>query len=318
MQTGGSQGQATSGGLSQAQQASAVQGGTNTSGRSTHWEHGQGTPMAKPVGVQAKGNAAKLRAQTSGMPVSMDKRAPDARGEHLPPRRMNALIEAAIQDPDSMDPEQLVWLACGVVKAAAGRIANAEPAANFCQMIIMKEREPRFFDGLLDCCQKWYRHRHDWLPRRALDEDGDYDSPPEELWGEEPIQKGATFQWTAFVFFLAELIVAIMGEGRSSARRAPASTALMPIHFFTWQLCDCFKVMLRFPAADLRAEMECFRSVLRRAGNVAHQVAGSRMGLLVGHLREACDLFPREAEPVLQELLRLRGSLGHVHCEWSL
>lgn len=305
VQNDGPRGQAASGGLSQAQRASAVQGSANI----VRQEQSQGASMARLKVEQAEKNAAKLRPQTSGTsdyPAQLDpccvgkgdQGTLAAEGDRLPPRQ---LIETAINDPDSMDAEQLKRLACSVVKAAAVRIANAEPAAFFCQMIISMERDPRFFHCLLDCCQQWYKRRNDWLPRRLWEEAGDDDWPTVEL-------EGATFQWTAFVSFLAELIVAVMGEGRKEAKRVPASTALLPIHFFAWLLCDCFKVALRFPAADMLAEMKCFQFVLKRAGDAANRLAGSRVGLLVGHVREAGELFPQQVEPVLQELLRVRGS----------
>lgn len=272
----------------------AVRTVTDHTPESTHGPDAKDDERSFPQGAEE--NAAKL------CPYCVDKGDLGTLATKGKPLCTMHFVETAIKDPDSMDAEQLKWLACSVVKAAANRIANAEPAAFFCQIIVSNERDPRFFHCLLDCCLEWYTHRYDWLPRQVL-EDGDdyYCIPSRDQWD----QWGTTFKWRAFVGFLAELMVAVVGGGRGLARAAPASTALIPVHFLAWLLCNCLKAMLRFPAADMRAEMQCFTFVLKRAGNVACQLAESHVGLMLEHVREAHGLFPKEVEPVLRKMLHV-------------
>lgn len=219
-------------------------------------------------------------------------------GEGVSCDARHVITQKAINDPDSLDSEELMELVGAICTAAARRMDSAQAAANFCLIVTAKEREPRFIDCLVGWCEEWYNRRDDLLPR--------------QIWYEDEAEKAervaaASYRWTAFVAFLAELLVALTGGGRNSAGpRLPVSTSHMPARLVANLLCNCCHIMARWPAKDIEDEMECFVVVLRRAGYAIKLMTPHRLRQLVGVLHEAHDLFPDTVQPVFRELRHLR------------
>lgn len=208
------------------------------------------------------------------------------------------ITRKAINDPDSLHPDELTELVRAICKAAAGRIDSAEAAANFCILVAQKEREPRFINCLVGRCQEWYKRRDDWIPRRLWNEGGDKRDR-----GTAP-----RYQWKAFVAFLAELLVALTGGGRSRTGAVAVSPDHVPARLVSELLCDCCQIMARWPAKDVDDEMECFVFVIKRAGNAIKLATPHRLDELVGDVHEAQGQFPDAVQPVSRELRQLRRS----------
>lgn len=212
----------------------------------------------------------------------------------------HVITRKAINDPDSLDSDELMELVGAICKAASGRIQSAEAAANFCLLVTQREREPRFIDCLVGWCMEWYNRRDELIPRRLWNEDEE----------DQRKAKGAPtpYQWTAFVAFLAELLVALTGGGRDGTGPVPVSTDHLSARLISTLLCNCCQIMARWPAKDIEDEMECFLFVLIRAGHAIKLTTPQRLRHLVGDLHETHGQFPDAVTPVSRELRRLRRS----------
>ncbi|XP_077484834.1 MIF4G domain-containing protein-like [Amblyomma americanum] len=114
---------------------------------------------------------------------------------------------------------------------------------------------------LLSACSEWFDKR-DQLFR-----------PQNEL---EPVQR----RWTAFVSFLAELLLWM--RGRSGGDHMKNS-----ILFLAKLLCDCCHDILESPRLGNASEVDCLRSVLTRTGKVIEHFNPDLMEALVWRMRES-------------------------------
>lgn len=201
------------------------------------------------------------------------------------PAEYQGLVKKALHDPNTLSSHQLMELVRAVCQRATEGIQNAEPSAQLCLSIIAKERGETFLESLLSACREWFNERDQLL--RPLD-----------------ATMAVPRRWTAYVCFLAELLLGL--RGRTSGGRGTASRTLCLVML----LCDCCHIILRPPSLGNPAEMECLRSVLTIAGRAVERDAPQRMASLVGRLREAFVQpgLSAQARKTLLELLELHAS----------
>ncbi|KAH9362967.1 hypothetical protein HPB48_014251 [Haemaphysalis longicornis] len=218
-----------------------------------------------------------------------------------PAHNESFVVERAMEDPGLLSPletECLVRVLCGKVVRETG---TSSFIADFCISAMSKERGRAFADLLITYIHQWFNKRSELLPRRVQREDHIQGSDGEAA----PLYK-----WTAFVDFLADLLVAMAGAGWCSL----GHKSLWRVTVVAVVLCDCWDIMLRNPAYDVLEEVKCLRSSLVVAGKTAYSVAAERVEDLVAMMRGASKSrkFPPEAQKVLIELLELLDEKNHL------
>lgn len=202
-----------------------------------------------------------------------------------------------VKDPGFLEDHELrgtaAIVAFSIIESTVWGKLKAQQAAKMCCTLMGMESRPVLLDCLLSSCAEWHHRRHVWLPLRICDRGA---KPDEEA------AAGAA-AWRAFVEFLAELLVAITGEGRSGRTYPHPSACYLAILLF-----DSFEVIARFPARDVGTEMEFLQFVLERAGAAAHGLVPINWNELVSILQLTCAGYPAEVEPVLQWLRHFRDS----------
>ncbi|KAH6942533.1 hypothetical protein HPB50_007368 [Hyalomma asiaticum] len=201
------------------------------------------------------------------------------------PAEYQGLVKKALHDPNTLSSHQLMELVRAVCQRATEGIQNAEPSAQLCLSIIAsvqgteaqdedcsddtgddvtvapedrdesasatdaldylrklrifveksgrateaKERGETFLESLLSACREWFNERDQLL--RPLD-----------------ATMAVPRRWTAYVCFLAELLLGL--RGRTSGGRGTASRTLCLVML----LCDCCHIILRPPSLGNPAE----------------------------------------------------------------
>lgn len=210
------------------------------------------------------------------------------------PAEYQGLVKKAQHDPNALSTHQLMELVRAVCQRATEGIQFAEPAAQLCLSIIAKERGETFLESLLSACREWFNERDQLL--RPLD-----------------ASTAVPRRWTAYVCFLAELLLGLRGRsggGSTAGRGATAAPTASRTLCLVMLLCDCCHIILRPPSLGNAAEMECLRSVLTIAGKAVERDAPQRMATLVGRLREAFVQpgLSAQARKTLLELIELHAS----------
>ncbi|XP_075739440.1 uncharacterized protein LOC119166653 isoform X4 [Rhipicephalus microplus] len=206
------------------------------------------------------------------------------------PAEYQSLVKKAMHDPNTLSSHQLMELVRAICQRATEGIQNAEPSAQLCLSIIAKERGETFLESMLSACRELFNERDQLL--RPLD---------------------ATMvvprRWTAYVCFLAELLLGLRGRISTSCPTGGRGTASRTL-CLVMLLCDCCHIILRPPSLGNPAEMECLRSVLTIAGRAVERDAPQRMAILVGRLREAFVQpgLSAQTRKTLLELLELHAS----------
>lgn len=206
------------------------------------------------------------------------------------PAEYQSLVKKAMHDPNTLSSHQLMELVRAICQRATEGIQNAEPSAQLCLSIIAKERGETFLESLLSACREWFNERDQLL--RPLD-----------------ATMAVPRRWTAYVCFLAELLLGLRGRISASGPTGGRGTASRTL-CLVMLLCDCCHIILRPPSLGNPAEMECLRSVLTIAGRAVERDAPQRMATLVGRLREAFVQpgLSAQARKTLLELLELHAS----------
>lgn len=217
------------------------------------------------------------------------------------PAEYQSLIKKALHDPNALSSHQLMELVRTICQRATEGIQNAEPMAQLCLSIIAKERGETFLESLLSACREWFNERDQLL---------------------RPLEASSAVprRWTAYVCFLAELLLGLRGRsasasaapataGRTAAGSGAAPTASRTL-CLVMLLCDCCHIILRPPSLGNPGEMECLRSVLTIAGRAVERDAPQRMAALVGQLRHAFVQpgLSAQARKTLLELIELHAS----------
>lgn len=222
------------------------------------------------------------------------------------PAEYQSLIKKALHDPNALSSHQLMELVRTICQRATEGIQNAEPMAQLCLSIIAKERGETFLESLLSACREWFNERDQLL---------------------RPLEASSAVprRWTAYVCFLAELLLGLRGRSAATASPAPGTMAAgrtvagggggaAPTASRTlclvMLLCDCCHIILRPPSLGNPGEMECLRSVLTIAGRAVERDAPQRMATLVGRLRQAFVQpgLSAQARKTLLELIELHAS----------
>ncbi|KAL3252831.1 hypothetical protein MRX96_054742 [Rhipicephalus microplus] len=200
-------------------------------------------------------------------------------------------------DPGLLTPVEADRLVHVVFLKAIHDDDSAEPAARFCARVIMVELDGVFIDRLLWTCRNWSK-QHDVLLRR---------SAVRVLWDPQP-QQDAGNELTAFVSFMATLLLSIPGKGT-----AASVGSCHPEHIFCIAvlLCDFCKLVMRSPSWTTTPwYVECLRRALTTAGEAAERGAPACLAALVACLQDAflSSDVPKDDRLTLLELIELRAS----------
>ncbi|XP_075538665.1 uncharacterized protein LOC142573048 [Dermacentor variabilis] len=209
------------------------------------------------------------------------------------------MVEQALQNPTSLNTQQLQMLAYAICHTAPKSIEHAEPAAKFCHRIALVSNSV-FLEGLLSSCRELFKKR-------------------EELMGTLEAATGVPLRWTPYVSFVAKLLVEFESSDcanspgtavDASGGERPSGSWKRTVQSLAILLSSCFHVILRPPFLGSAAEMECLRSVVTAAGKAMERVAPHVMCALMARLRDAF-LEPgtsARSRKVLLELIELRAS----------
>lgn len=255
--------------------------------------HFQVPPVASSNGVkEPQGPVMGKSSLRRSKSFSHDEPAPSALERTSFPAEYQALLKRALHDPNALSSHQLMELVRAICSKATEGIQDAEPAAQLCLSIIEKERGETFLESLLSACREWFNER-DKLLRPEVQ-----------------LQGGASpRRWTAYVCFLAELLLGLRGRNGGGVAGTGGRTASRTLCLLML-LCDCCHIILRPPSLCNPTEMECLRSVLTIAGKAVQRDAPQRMAALVSHMREAFvqQCLSAHGRKVLLELLELHAS----------
>lgn len=222
-----------------------------------------------------------------------------------------AIVRKATSAPDSLTSVEMEELVRAICQKAAEDSENAWPAANLCLSIIAKQPKPKFIDCLLRSCKEWFEQRAERLPRTTR-KGSVWWKRQQQREGAGAVAAGPSWKWTAYVAFVAELLVAVTGaKVRTPVGTRRFSTTRDRAYCLAMLLCECCQETLRWPAQDMQdmqEEMECLRAALTSAGRVADQVASDRMEIMFHWLRAACfdHQFTPDARDVAREIANLR------------
>ncbi|XP_077489476.1 MIF4G domain-containing protein A-like [Amblyomma americanum] len=201
------------------------------------------------------------------------------------------ILRKAGNDPDSLTFVEAEALAGAICRKVTEEPGSAKHAASFCQYTaaLQKERPSVFLEALICACQEWFTCRDFMLA--GSDGGQQRDSTP----GAKP----ASRRWTAFVEFLAELLVSV-AETADRAQILCLAKLVM----------DCCHTILSSPASTEEEQMECLCRALHRAGEAAEKVDPARMEALVSRLLAEFMYGDTTAlkRLILLELLELRAS----------
>lgn len=209
----------------------------------------------------------------------------------------DSLVKQAMQDPNTLNTEELQWLARGICQTASRSVEHAEMAASFCQRIASQMADSgAFIKGLLSVCNELFGNRA-------------------ELMG--PLEKAENMpmRWTPYVTFVAKLLQAfdasgagdtivngddemLDGSGRSAARQ------------LAFLLSSCFQTILRPPSLGSVAEMECLKSAMAATGKAVQRMEPHLMRMLMARMRDAFLEAGTSVRmrKILLELIDLHGS----------
>ncbi|XP_065299718.1 uncharacterized protein [Dermacentor albipictus] len=216
-------------------------------------------------------------------------------------RRNGDLIEQAMSDPASLNPQQLVHLARVVCHTAAKTAEHAEPAAEFCyKLALVSDRV--FLEGLLSGCRELFAMR-------------------EELMAPLKPSTDVAVRWKPYVSFLAQLLVAFVssdGDGATAAcdtvetRDGKRSVVISKntVRSLAILLDCCFRVILRPPSLDSFDQMECLKSAMTAAGKAMEKAEPYLMQAVMSQLHDAYDKpgISEHSRKVLLELIELHAS----------
>ncbi|XP_075559064.1 uncharacterized protein LOC142590619 isoform X1 [Dermacentor variabilis] len=199
-----------------------------------------------------------------------------------------SIIGKALTDPDSLNALQMQWLVFSICDGATKDSNNAASAAEFCTSLIKRGRTSAFLDALVETCSEWFKRRELLLPRCTA---------------RTPARIPGGRSWTAYVAFLAELLAAVSGA-QSSAENSGRIFSLAAL------LCECCHIMLRSPAQDATAEIQCLRSVFMTAGKSIQRADAQLSAALAKCLRDSFTDSNRSADvrQALLELIEFRAS----------
>ncbi|XP_070379219.1 MIF4G domain-containing protein B-like [Dermacentor albipictus] len=199
-----------------------------------------------------------------------------------------SIIGKALTDPDSLNALQMQWLVFNICDGVTKDSNNAASAAEFCTSLIKRGRTSAFLDALVETCSEWFKRRELLLPRCTA---------------RTPAREPGGRSWTAYVAFLAELLAAVSGA-ESSAQNSGRIFSLAAL------LCECCHIMLRSPAQDAAAEIQCLRSLCMTAGKSIQRADAHLSAALAKCLRDSFMDSSRSADvrQALLELIELRAS----------
>lgn len=212
-------------------------------------------------------------------------------GPAQPPSHNLDILRKAEHDPDSLTFAEAETLANAICRKVTEDTGSAKHAASFCSSVAasQKVRPSVFLESLVCTCHEWFKRRDVMLP------ECNGRQQRECPLGETP----ASSRWTAFVEFVAELLVSV-------AETADRSQVLCLAEL----LIDCCHAALSSQARNKEDQMECMCRTLHRAGEVAEKAAPMRMGALVSRL--LTEFMHGDvsvlARLILLELLELRAS----------
>lgn len=182
------------------------------------------------------------------------------------------LTSRAAQDLSGADSQELENLAWDFIHHATIGIEEAGAAAQDCLRLLETQNGgTRFLYRLYKCCGTVFVNREWLLPDMA------------------PTQ--APQGWTAYVFFVAELV---LGLGRRShvASGAASSTTTKEeaiARRLARLLCQAGLVILRAPCMGHPTEVECLRTVITTSGGTVKRLSPEGMATLTGRLRRAVE-----------------------------
>lgn len=203
------------------------------------------------------------------------------------------IVVRAMADPGLLTPLETDILArvlCGKVTREPG---TSKFFAKFSVSVMSRENGRDFAGSLITSILDVFNKRRELLPRRVP---GDGDRLHGAAGEAAPLHK-----WKAFVHFLADLVAAMTAAGWCRL----GHKLLWRVIQVALVLCDCWNIMLSYPACDALDEMKCLLSTFAVAGKAAHLVAADYVEKLVALMLDASvsSKFPPEARQVLIDLL---------------
>ncbi|XP_077544228.1 uncharacterized protein LOC144156218 isoform X2 [Haemaphysalis longicornis] len=249
----------------------------------------RGMPAGQRGAVRRRASSAEIRQPATIMTIASISLGSAL---NLEAGERQGLAATAAQASNATKSDELRNLAWAVIQNATKGIEEAGAAAQLCLRYTERPNFIPFLEQLQTNCIIIYRNRHH-LMRES-----------------EPT--AAPRGWTAYVFFLAELV---HGLARwSGVVSAPASSA--PAVDLVAQnlgklVCYCGLVILRAPSLGHPAEVECLRSVLATAGVSMQRLSPEAMATLRGRLRQAA-LQPNLSRNSRQTLADMLSTMGRL------
>ncbi|XP_076331497.1 MIF4G domain-containing protein-like isoform X2 [Tachypleus tridentatus] len=231
------------------------------------------------------------------------------------PIEYQGLVKKALQDPNSLSSHQLMEVVRVLCNKAVQSVQNAEPAAQMCFTIILKDGSETFLESLLNSCREWYNER-DKLLRSYLTSCHSGSNGTRET----------SKRWTAYIFFLTELFLRFKSLHRNVIQAMPFQVGdsgcystptpaiedrSLPLMMLIYECCE---IILKPPSLNCLAEIECIRSVLTSAGPQLEIDSPQRMYQLISLMRDAFispSVCARVRKTIL-ELVELHAS------QWEL
>lgn len=234
--------------------------------------------------------------QDAGAPTSVPRRESNAdvgqqaalvaSAGSYPVGERQGLAERAPQGLNG-DSQELWNLAWDFLSHATIGIEEAGAAAQAClRLLETQSGKTRFLRRLYKCCVTVFENRQCLLPDM------------------EPTQ--APQRWTAYVFFIEELVLGL-GRRYHVASGAASSTTTKEeaiARRLARLLCQCGLIVLRAPCMGHPTEVECLRTVITTCGGTMERLAPEAMTALTGRLRRAVEERPSDnIRPILRDIL---------------
>ncbi|XP_037572357.1 uncharacterized protein LOC119454524 [Dermacentor silvarum] len=204
----------------------------------------------------------------------------------LTPSAKLRIIEKAVTDPDGLNTLQMQWLGFRICDRVTKDSNNVASAVEFCTSLIERGRTSAFIDGLVESCNDFFKRREQLLRRCTARTRSAAQHPG-----------SPSRSWTAYVTFLAELLAAV-------SRMESSDKISGRIFCLAALLCECCHIMLRSPAQDTTAEMNCLRFVFMTAGS-SIQRAAPHLSTALGKCLRDSFMDSNRSDDVRQALLGL-------------
>lgn len=211
----------------------------------------------------------------------------------------DSIVKQALQDPTTLKPKELQWLAGHITQTATRGAKHAEDAAKFCHQIATTVKNGAFVESLLNSCCELFEQREQLM------------SPPQT-------SGNVSMLWMPCVTFVAKLLVefwsfdpecgadaadAVCNKGSHGSSKGVAQQLAS-------LLCNCFHAMLRPSSLGSVAETECLRSAMTASGRAMQNVQPQLTSMLMKRVRDAFfePAISIRTKKILEELIELRSS----------